>query len=197
MTIESVGVHCKRNAAFLILISLVVLAASSLTAAQVAPRWEIFGGYSYRSFDSTTVGYANRSNLNGFNIEPSFNITTQWSVVADVSGQYGSQLTVYNFMGGPQFYWRKEKSAFFVRALFGKGQNTVNIKTETRNGFESVGFAASAGGGYDRDLTPRFTIRVVQADYVHTHTFDVTQNDFRVSTGLIFHFGQIGHRPKL
>jgi hypothetical protein len=197
MAIECVGTHCKRSAVFLFLAFLAVTATSATSSAQVAPRWEIFGGYSYRNFDSPTIGYASRSNLNGFNIEPTFNLNTQWSIVADVSGQYGSQLTVYNFLFGPQYSWRKEKSKFFVNGLFGKGQNTVNIKTETRNGFESVGLAVAAGGGYDRDLTPRFTLRVVEADYVHTHTFDASQNDVRVSTGLIFHFGQIGHRPKL
>jgi hypothetical protein len=197
MAIERVGIPCKRTAVFPFFAFLVVIAASVLSPGQVAPRWEVFGGYSYRSLDSSTLGFANRSNLNGWNAEPSFNLNTSWSLAADVSGQYGSHLTVYNFLIGPQYSWRKEKSKFFVHALFGKAQNTVNIKTSTRNGFESVGRAVAVGGGYDLDLTPRFTFRVVQADYVNTHTFGVSQNDIRISTGLVFHFGQIGRRPKL
>jgi hypothetical protein len=197
MAIERMGIPCKRAAVILFFLFLAVMAASVPSLGQVAPRWEFFGGYSYRSFDSQTIGFANRSNLNGWNIEPTFNLTTSWSFAADVSGQYGSQLTVYNFLIGPQYSWRKEKSKFFVHALFGKGQNTVNIKTATRNGFESVGRAVAVGGGYDFDLTPRFTLRVAQADYVNTHTFGVSQNDVRVSTGLIFHLGHIGRRPKL
>jgi len=197
MAIERVGVSCKRTVVFLLLILLVVMAASAFSLGQVAPRWEVFGGYSYRNFDSTTIGFANRSNLNGWNAEPSFNLSTSWSVAADVSGQYGSQLTLYNFMIGPQYSWRREKSKFFVHGFFGKAQNTFNIKTSTRNGFESVGRAVAVGGGYDLDLTPRFTFRAVQADYVNTHTFGVSQNDIRVSIGLVFHFGHIGRRPKL
>jgi hypothetical protein len=197
MAIERVGVPCKRTAVFFLFVFLVVLAVSGFSLGQVAPRWEVFGGYSYRNLDSPTFGFANRSNLNGWNAEPTFNLNTQWSLTAEVSGQYGNQLTAYNFLIGPQYSWRKEKSKFFVHALFGKAQNTVNIKTATRNGFESVGRAVALGGGYDLDLTPRFTARVAQADYVNTHTFGVSQNDLRISIGLVFHFGQIGRRPKL
>jgi hypothetical protein len=197
MAIERVGIPCKKAAVFLFCVFLVVMAGSVLSLGQVAPRWEVFGGYSYRNFDSTTLGFASRSNMNGWNAEPSYNLTTNFSVVADASGQYGSQLTLYNFMIGPQYSWRREKSKFFIHGLFGKAQNTFNLKTSTRNGFESVGRAIAFGGGYDLVLTPRFTWRTVQADYVNAHTFGVSQNDIRVSTGLVFHFGQIGRRPKL
>jgi len=197
MAIEPVGVPCKRTAVFLFFIFSLVLAGSSLAAGQVAPRWEFFGGYSYLRFDSPAVGYAHWSNLNGFNGQVTFNITTRFAVVADGSGQYGNQLTVYNYMLGPQYaFRRRDKSKLFVHGLFGKAQNTVNIATATRNGFTSVGRAFAIGGGYDRDLSPRFTLRV-QADYLNTSTFGATQNDIRISTGLVFHHGHIGRRPKL
>ena len=197
MAIERVGIPCKRGAVFVLLLLSAITTASSLSAGQEAPRWEVFGGYSYRNLESTTLGFANRSSMNGWDAEGAFNITTEWSLVADVGGQYGSQLTAYNFMIGPQYSWRKAKSKFFAHVLFGKAQNTVNINTATSNGFESVGRAFAAGGGYDMELTPRFTLRIVQADYLNTHTFSNTQNDLRVSTGLVFHFGHIGRRPKL
>jgi hypothetical protein len=196
MTIEGVGVPGKRAIVFLCLVFSAVMAGSSLASGQVAPRWEVFGGYAYRSVDSTTFGFANRSSLNGFDAEGTFNIKPSWGVTADIGGQYGSQMTVYNFLLGPQYALRRDKSKFFVHGLFGKAQDRIDISTLIRNHFESVGRAIVAGGGYDRDLTPRFTVRI-QADYLDTHTFGVTQNDIRVSTGLVFHFGQIGHRPKL
>jgi hypothetical protein len=196
MTIARVGVPCKRAAVFLFFVFSAVVAFSSLSAGQVAPRWEFYGGYSYLRFDSPTLGYVNWSNLNGFNGAVTFNITTRFAVIADGSGHYGNQLTVYNYMLGPQYALRRDKSKFFVHGLFGKAQNTVNIATSISNGFESVGRAFAAGGGYDRDLTPRFTFRV-QADYLNTNTFGATQNDIRVSTGVVFHIGHIGRRPKL
>jgi hypothetical protein len=196
MTIERVGVPCKRAAIFIFLVFLVVMAFSSFSVGQVAPRWEFFGGYSYLRFDSPTLGYPDWSNLSGFNGEVTFNITTRFAVTADGSGHYGNQLTVYNYMIGPQYDLRRDKSKFFFHGLFGKAQNTVNISTSIKDGFVGVGRAFAAGGGYDRDLTPRFTFRV-QADYLNTSTFRATQNDIRVSTGVVFHIGQIGRRPKL
>jgi hypothetical protein len=196
MAIERVGIPCKRAAIFLFFVSSVVMAATSLSTGQVAPRWEVFGGYAYRNVDSTTFGFVNRSSLDGFDAEGTFNIKPRWGVTADVGGQYGSQMTVYNFMAGPQYAKRGDKSKFFVHGLFGKAQNRVNITTAISSHVESVGRAIVAGGGYDRDLTPRFTFRV-QADYLRTDTFGTTQNDIRASTGLVFHFGHIGRRPKL
>jgi len=196
MAIERVGVSCKTAAVFLFLVFALVMAASSLSLGQVAPRWEVFGGYAYRNVDSTTFGFVNRSGLNGFDAEGTFNIKPRWGVTADVGGQYGSQMTVYNFLIGPQYSIRQDKSKFFVHGLFGKAQDRVNITTSISSHFESVGRAIVAGGGYDRDLTPRFTFRV-QGDYLRTQTFGATQNDIRASTGLVFHFGHIGRRPKL
>jgi hypothetical protein len=196
MAIEPVGVPGKRAAVFFFFVSSLVMMASSLSHGQVAPRWEVFGGYAYRNVDSTTFGFANRSSLNGFDAEGTFNIKPSWGVTADVGGQYGSQLTVYNFLAGPQYAMRRDKSKFFVHGLFGKAQDRVDISTSIRNHFESVGRAIVAGGGYDRDLSPRFTFRV-QADFLRTDTFGTSQNDIRASTGLVFHFGHIGRRPKL
>src|ERR1700686_3169447 len=196
MAIERVGVPGKRAAVFIFLVSSVVMAASSFSSGQVAPRWEVFSGYAYRNVDSTTFGFAKRSTLNGFDAEATFNITPSWGVTADVGGQYGSQMTVYNFLIGPQYAIRWDRSKFFVHGLFGKAQDRVNISTPIKNHFESVGRAIVGGGGYDMDLTRRFTFRV-QADYLRTDTFGATQGDIRVSTGLVFHFGHIGRRPKL
>jgi hypothetical protein len=196
MAIERIGIPCKRTAVFILFLFSSIMATSSLSAAQESPRWEVFGGYSFRRLDSTTFGFAEHSNLNGWNAEGAFNITTSWSAVADVSGSYGSQLTAITYMIGPQYSWRRQKSKFFAHAFLGKEQTRVDISTSLRNGFESVGRAYAAGGGYDLDLTPRFTFRV-QGDYLNTNTFGATQNDIRVSTGLVFHFGHIGHRPKL
>src|ERR1700732_3945936 len=83
MAIERVGVCVKRTAVFIFFIISVVIAGSSLSLGQVAPRWEVFGGYAYRNVDSTTFGFVNRSSMNGFDAEATFNITPRWGVTAD------------------------------------------------------------------------------------------------------------------
>jgi hypothetical protein len=196
MAIEPVGIPCKRAAIFFFMVCSAVVISASLCVGQVAPRWEVFGGYAYRSVDSATFGFVNRSSLNGFDAEATFNIKPRWGVTADAGGQYGSQMTVYNFLIGPQYAKRGDKSKFFVHGLFGKAEDRVNISTSIASHFESVGRAIVAGGGYDHDLTPRIAFRV-QADFLRTNTFGTSQNDIRATTGLVFHFGHIGRRPRL
>ncbi len=181
------------------LLFLAVILAPGFAAAQVAvaPRWEVFGGYSYLRLDSPTFGFANYSNMNGWNAAGSVNLTLKWSATLDLSGHYGSQLSDLNYLLGPQYTFRRDKSRFFVHGLVGKGQNRVDITVGTQTHFESVGRAYAGGGGFDWDWSPRITFRVLQADYFNTSTFGKTQNDIRVSTGVVFHFGHIGHHPKL
>jgi hypothetical protein len=55
-------------------------------------------------------------------------------------------------------------------------------------------FSMAIGGGVDVPFSRRFSIRVIQADYLLTR-FDgnngtaATQNNVRVSAGIIFRFG--------
>lgn len=179
----------------LFLLALCVVPYSAV--GQVAPRYEVFGGYSYMHFDSPTIGYPDYSNLNGFTAEGVFNFKLKWGVVADLSGNYGSQLSSYHYMFGPQYSLRRDRSKFFVHGLFGKAQNNVDIIVPPRTEVKGSGRAFGGGGGFDWFWKPRITIRVVQVDYINSDTFGVNQNDVRVSTGIVVNFGHIGHRPKL
>ncbi len=148
-------------------------------------------------YNALTIGYPNDTNLYGFNFDGTGYIKLHFGVTADVSGNYGSQIGTYHFMIGPQYTWRRPSSNFYVHGLFGKIQTNVSIQQPTRSGFESVARSFGGGVGYDHDWSDRFTIRVVQIDVFHSNTFHKTQNDVRVSTGLIYHLGHIGHRRKL
>jgi hypothetical protein len=192
MTIESAVIRKT----FLLL---VIILAPGFAVAQngVAPRWEVFGGYSYLRLDSKSFGFANEANLNGWNAAATFNLKLKWSVTLDLSGQYGSQVRTLNYMIGPQYNWRRDKSKFFVHGLIGKAQDRVDITVGTTTGFQGVGRAFAGGGGYDWYWRPRITFRVVQADYINGNSFGKTQNNIRISTGVVFNFGEIGHHPKL
>jgi hypothetical protein len=188
---------------FVSLLFLLPLASASLLHAQEAARWDVFGGFSYLRFNALTIGYPNDTNLYGWNLEGTGNIKLKFGVDVDLSGNYGSQISSYHFMIGPRYTWRRDNSNIFVHALFGKAQNNVSIAQPTRSGFESVGRSFGGGLGYDYDWSPRsswsprVTVRVLQIDFFHNDTFGTSQNDFRVSTGLVFHFGHIGHRRRL
>src|SRR5438046_5066210 len=76
--------------AILLLILLYVTTLSTFSVAQQIPRVQVFGGYSYTCFDSPTLGFANRFNLNGFNISPAFNFQYGFELQMEFSGQYRS-----------------------------------------------------------------------------------------------------------
>lgn len=187
----------RARLTFASLLFLLLLIAAPLLHAQAAARFDVFGGFSYLRFNALTIGYPNDANLYGWNLQGTGNIKLKLGVTVDLSGHYGSQISTYHFMIGPQYTWRRENSSIFVQGLFGKAQNNVSIVQPTRSGFESVGRSFGGGFGYDYNWSDRISIRVFQVDVFHSSTFGKSQNDGRVSAGLVFHFGHIGHRRKL
>jgi hypothetical protein len=169
---------------------------SNLSVAQEIPRAQLFGGYSYTRFDSPTLGFANPSNLSGFNISPAFNLAYGFGVKAELTGQYGSKLNVRDVTVGPQFLYPRGRALFFVHGLFGDSRSFVRVGT----GEGDTARAIVLGGGVDLDVSPRFAFRAVQVDYVRTTLFSTTQNNVRISTGLVYRWHTIrrkGHKPTL
>ncbi len=188
----------RHNFAALSIICALALISPVLLTAQETARWDVFGGFSAMRFDSPTIGFADYSYMYGWNAEVTGNIFRRLGVTLDGSGNYGSQMTLYHYMIGPQFTWRRRDTyRFFVRGLFGKEENMLSIPVPPKTSLESVGRSFGGGGGFDWDFNKRITIRVVQADYLNTHTFGQTQNNYRVSAGVVLHFGHMGHRPRL
>ena len=175
----------------------VIVIGSSSAAGQQVSRWDVFGGYSYMRFQSAPLGFAGNSNLTGFNGAVAYNLTDSFSVTVDGSGLYGNKITAYNYMFGPQYSYRWERSRAFAQFLFGKAQNTVNVGQPVLSGVESVGRTFGGGAGYDWDLDSRFTLRAVQVDYLRSTTFGLNQGNIRVSAGLIVHFGRTHKKRRL
>ncbi len=156
------------------------------------PRLQLFGGYSYLRFDSKTFGFADNSGLNGFDVMLAGNLTYGFGVLAEASGNYGPTMNFRDVVFGPQFLYPRGKTTFFGHALFGRGESSVRVA----NGLRDTGLVIQFGGGVDRDISSRFAIRMIQADYVHTHLFQQTQSNFRLSTGLVFHWGGIKQKGR-
>ncbi len=180
------------------LLALLMLAASPARAqgGGDTPRVQVFGGYSYTRFDSPSFGFANKSGLNGYTFSPAFNFIRGFGVVAELSGQYGSNLNLRDITVGPQVLYPKGKAMFFAHFLIGDARSLVKVGT----GEEDTARAVAAGGGMDYDLSPRFAVRVFQVDYLHTTLFSEKQNNFRFSTGLVYRWGALkrkGHRTPL
>ena len=168
----------------------------SLAASAQIPKANIFLGYSYMSADTNSNS---RPNLNGWegSLEGKF---LPWvGIVADFNGQYGSQsvtgvegITVrpsqhyLNVLFGPQVSVSVGKITPFFHLL--GGVSHINIgSTAFTSSASDTSFGDAVGGGVDYKLIPGLGWRV-QADLVQTRFFNASQKDFRLSTGVVFHF---------
>ena len=184
-----------RNTLFL---SIALFLFTSLAAAQIPTSGNLFAGYSYYNTDLN----GKRQSVNGWegSIEGKFFPIPFIGIVADFSANYGNlgfpiacpvgipqcplvgvNSHVDNFLVGPRASFSVGRIRPFAEALFGFG----HINT---NGFGSdTSFATGVGGGLDYRLISLLGWRF-QGDYIHTHLFNGTQNNVRLSTGLVLRF---------
>lgn len=174
-------------------IGVVFLAVSLLTAAaaaQVPTSGNVFIGYSYVRADLP----GGDTNLSGWNGSAEFKVIPLVGLVADFSGNYGTQnsnlffgsasVHQHNFLFGPRLGIKIGKFRPFVHALIG-----ASHISESGNGFSNsdTSFADALGGGIDYHLIPLISWRL-QIDALQTRSFSTTENDVRVSTGVVIHF---------
>jgi hypothetical protein len=168
---------------------LLVPAASS---AQIPTRGNVFFGYSYGSADFSSAG---RTNLNGWNGSLEGKVLPWVGFVADLSGLYGSQnisavlaskvnTSVNSVVLGPRVSVAVGKFTPFAHTLFG-----VSHLHDSASGLSEsdTSFATALGGGIDYRLIHGIGWRV-QADMLQTRFFSGTQNNLRLSTGVVLHF---------
>jgi hypothetical protein len=156
-------------------------------AAQQTPRIAVAAGYSFMRFDSTTVGFADYTNLQGANGSVAYNLTPSFGVVAELEGEYGDHIHAAGWMVGPQVYHHLWGMGLFAHGLFGQSQTRIDFGTPVTN----TGRAVAGGGGIDIPISSRFSIRAIQADFINTQTFSASQNNLRFSTGLVFRWGAV------
>jgi opacity protein-like surface antigen len=157
-----------------------LLLVSVPAKAQITPHAEVFGGYSYLRFSPSDGG----ANLNGWNFSVNFKPTSIIGIVADFDGTSGSpegfNTNIKTYMFGPQFSLPGSVSPFF-HVMFGGAH--LNLAGGTDNSF-----ATAIGGGVDFHVAPHISVRPVQFDEVFTRFNGGTQNDERLSLGVVVHF---------
>jgi hypothetical protein len=174
-----------------------VLAVPSKTQAQVS----LFGGYSYLrasvpvgQFSGTPPAILQNANLaNGWEVSAKYNFFPLLGAVADFGGNYGTldgaTVRVHTYLFGPQVSLPGRISPF-VHALFGAA--TEQQDAFANPAYFSLGsdtsFATAIGGGIDVKLVPFVAVRLIQVDYLHTNWQAMSQNQPRVSAGVVLHF---------
>jgi opacity protein-like surface antigen len=196
----------------IVAIAFAIFLAAAAAYAQVPTSGNIFGGFSYVNADLIP---GSRTNLNGWNASLEGKVFPFVGIVADFSGNYGTQavtvplaLPVGACPVGGIIISCPSSTSFNVTLhqhnfLFGPRVSTsvgrvrpfahalfgVSHLTESQSGASSSAnsFAYALGGGVDYRLMPAVGWRI-QADMLQTRFFSATQSDFRLSTGLVLRF---------
>lgn len=161
------------------------------------PEFEVAGAYSYIRANAAESGGG--FNLNGASASFAYNFNDSFSVLGDL-GAYrfgglpsGVSSNMYTYLFGPRFsFHRFHRATPFVQGLLGGGHLMASSGSVDAS---ENGFALALGGGLDVPFHRHFAIRVIQAEYLMTRFATisgttVTQNNLRVSAGLVFRFGK-------
>jgi opacity protein-like surface antigen len=181
----------------IIAICFVTVLLGSLAAAQVPTAGNVFFGYSYYNTDISTV---DRPNMNGWEGSLEGKVLPFIGIVADYSAHYGSEtfptvcpvnlsgcpvnsVNVHeqNYLFGPRVSVSLGRVRPFAEALFGAGRVSSN------GAGSDTSFATALGGGIDYRIIKPIAWRF-EGDYVQTRFFGATQNNLRLSTGIVVRF---------
>jgi outer membrane protein OmpA-like peptidoglycan-associated protein len=204
---------CARVAVMQLAAVALLCCLGPLAAAQdqPAPKWELFGGYSFVDPGTNVHGLLPagllpassrlESNPRGIGASVTYNFNRWFGLTADASGHWDSNETgvagriddaaFYNVSMGPKLTLRSHYFSPFVEALVGWHRLAPDLfKGDDRFGF-------MAGGGLDLNLNRHFALRLIQADFVFSnHQFGPTSTvpatdarGVRLQSGVVFMLG--------
>jgi hypothetical protein len=197
-----------------LLIAVFVMLTALRVMAQNYPTAEVSGGFSYLrvqrganlyGWDASVAGNLNRwfglvgefsGHYGSGSATSPIPVTFGGPIIlpAPITFDVSSSSNVYTFLFGPRLSYRKDKRLTpfahvlpgFARSAFSVTLNAppINIHTSA----SSTGFAMAVGGGLDVGLTKSLAFRLIQGDYLLTHFGSATQNNGRITTGLVYKF---------
>jgi hypothetical protein len=118
------------------------------------------------------------------------------SLTADFGGGYTSNmegsgvgLDLLTITFGPRYSWQKNRYSIYGQMLAGEawGRNSV-FPSLSGPSSSANSLALLGGGGINRQICKRYTVRLFEADWLHTRLPNSTtnaQNDLRVGAGIV------------
>jgi hypothetical protein len=179
-------------------IGVALLLLAGLASAQIPTSGNIFLGYSFENASSSALDNLTRPNLQGWEGSLEGKLAPWVGLVTDFSGHYGSQTFValtpdgpinvkvtgheYEVLFGPRVSVPVGKITPFGEFMIGLAHISSAGTFPT-----NTSFATALGGGIDYRLFRPIALRV-EADYLRTTFFSTSQNNIRLSTGIVFRF---------
>jgi|GraSoi_2013_40cm_1033754.scaffolds.fasta_scaffold21608_2 hypothetical protein len=169
---------------------------------------ELFGGYSFVRAPVTFTQTASTCpitgcpvttttqniNLNGWEAGGAYKVVGPLALAADFSGTFGSfqgaHTHLQTYLAGPQLRFPGPISPF-AHFLVGVAHESIGTSISlaaTTTGPTQNAFASAIGGGLDLKVLPFISLRAIQFDYLLTHFNSKTQNQPRISTGIVLRF---------
>jgi Outer membrane protein beta-barrel domain len=175
-----------RNAYWFVM-ALFLLPASA-AAQGTTPAVEVFGGYSHLVGNVGDASF----NLNGVDGSVNENLNKWFGGTLDIGSQFGTEakykVNTQSIAYGPVFSYRKDPRIVpFVHAMLGAVRGSPEYLGISASEYR---FAVFTGGGVDVRLSDGVFLRLIQADYLMTRFSAERQDNFRLSAGLVFRFGQ-------
>ena len=193
-------------------------AAPSVREPGGTPKVDIFLGYSYLRAVPESANGNRLVDLNGGSASIAFNFSRYFAIAADFGGYDDTRLrlagpganppsvadsggSAFTYLFGPRLSYRNHSRFIpFAQVLLGAAHaGEVTLSGCTGSSCTPLpaqtAFAMTAGGGFDIRLARHISIRAIQAEYLMTRFSDPTtgagntQNDLRLSTGLLFRLG--------
>jgi opacity protein-like surface antigen len=182
------------------LIATALFLFAGLASAQV-PSGNVFFGYSYENTDWSGFSTGlNRPNLQGWEASFEGKVLPWIGIVGDVAGHYGSQNFVEPTPNGPitvSVTGHEQEYLFGPRLSIPVGKWTpfgevmvgfAHIHTGgTLPGPSNTSFATAVGGGIDYRVFRPIALRA-EGDYLRTSFFNTSQNNLRLSLGIVLRF---------
>jgi hypothetical protein len=194
-------------------VAFLILVCAGTACAQLVPKGNAFVGYSYAradvfpgpspAFDATRTG-----SLNGWEASLEGKVFPFVGIVADFTGHYGSHdftinceaiptppcvpvtgnahANMHSYVFGPRLSFSIGRFTPFAEALFGAAHISESSQTAGLSQSDTS-LATSIGGGIDYKLFAPVAWRF-QGDLLQTRFFSNTQNNLKLSTGIVLRF---------
>ena len=180
-------------------VSVVPASAQTQSASSAKPGAELALTYNYLHTNAPPTACGCFS-MNGgaaafaYPLKPSFSVVAEaGAVTASNVNSSGLDLTLSNYLVGGRYSLRRlRRFTPYAQLLLGASHASGSLAPDKIALGTSTAFARAAGGGLDFTLTHHLAVRLVQTDYLLTLLPNQTndrQNNFRVSTGAVFRFG--------
>ena len=201
-----------KKLSFMVLLAVLCLPLAA-SAQEVAPKVEIFGGYSFLRLNLDAVpGSADVGvnlgdlDMHGFNVSLAGNPARHVGIISEFShytktesfnilgsplpGGVNIDFRVLTLLFGPRVTLHRGKVEPFVHALFGGARASAeSLVLGLSQGDAGYAFAYALGGGVDVKVHNNFAIRLGQIDYLGARAGGEGLNNFRYSVGVVIRLG--------